>query len=151
MRGFVETHNWGKSVAFWTALGYELEFSRWSTPTPPRDFRPGGAIGRATVHGAALGSVRDAAARSGQSARLRTGSDPNQRADRVNVAPDSTALRVALWRALHVQVDPPPHVLEDKVGLKLVAPDDGWLRRPDMDASSRIWLWNRLAAASAST
>lgn len=25
--GFIiETHNWGKSVAFWTALGYELEF-----------------------------------------------------------------------------------------------------------------------------
>ncbi|MBV8717055.1 MAG: VOC family protein [Chloroflexi bacterium] len=22
----VETHNWGKSVAFWKALGYELEF-----------------------------------------------------------------------------------------------------------------------------
>ena len=25
-------------------------------------------------------------------------------------APDSTAVRVALWRALHVQIDPPPHV-----------------------------------------
>ncbi len=24
--------------------------------------------------------------------------------------PDSTAARVALWRALHVQIDPPPHV-----------------------------------------
>lgn len=22
----IETHNWGKSVAFWKALGYELEF-----------------------------------------------------------------------------------------------------------------------------
>ena len=22
----IETHNWGKTVAFWTALGYELEF-----------------------------------------------------------------------------------------------------------------------------
>ena len=30
------------------------------------------------------------------------------------VAPDSTAERVALWRAMHVQVDPPPHVLEDE-------------------------------------
>ena len=28
-------------------------------------------------------------------------------------APDGTAVRVALWRALHVEVDPPPHVLED--------------------------------------
>jgi methyltransferase (TIGR00027 family) len=48
-------------------------------------------------------------------------------------APDSTAVRVALWRAMHVQVDPPPHVLEDEIGLRLVAPDDGWRRRPDMD------------------
>ena len=23
---FIETHNWGKTVAFWKALGYELEF-----------------------------------------------------------------------------------------------------------------------------
>jgi hypothetical protein len=23
---FIETHNWGKSVAFWKALGYNLEF-----------------------------------------------------------------------------------------------------------------------------
>src|SRR5437667_12894404 len=48
-------------------------------------------------------------------------------------APDGTAVRVALWRAMHVQVDPPPHVLEDEVGLRLTAPDDGWRRRPDMD------------------
>lgn len=46
--------------------------------------------------------------------------------------PDSTAVRVALWRALHVEVDPPPHVFEDEVGLKLAAPDDGWRNRPDM-------------------
>jgi methyltransferase (TIGR00027 family) len=48
-------------------------------------------------------------------------------------APDSTAVRVALWRAMHVQVDSPPHVIEDEIGLKLVAPDDGWRQRPDMD------------------
>src|SRR5580692_7330140 len=53
----------------------------------------------------------------------------NQRA----VAPDSTAARVALWRAMHVQVDALPHVLEDEIGLKLVAPEDGWRQRPDMD------------------
>lgn len=47
--------------------------------------------------------------------------------------PDNTAARVALWRALHVQRDPPPHVLEDVVGLKLLAPDAGWQQRPDMD------------------
>jgi methyltransferase (TIGR00027 family) len=41
---------------------------------------------------------------------------------------------------MHVQVDPPPHVLEDEIGLQLVAPDDGWRRRPDMDphATSRF-------------
>src|ERR1700677_1174844 len=33
---------------------------------------------------------------------------------------------------MHVQVDTPPHVLEDEVGLQLAAPDDGWRSRPDM-------------------
>jgi methyltransferase (TIGR00027 family) len=49
------------------------------------------------------------------------------------LTPDSTAVRVALWRALHVLVDPPPHVLNDETGLQLAAPDNGWRRRPDMD------------------
>jgi methyltransferase (TIGR00027 family) len=48
-------------------------------------------------------------------------------------APDSTAVRVALWRALHVQVDPLPHVLEDEMGLELAAPGEDWRRGPDMD------------------
>ena len=47
--------------------------------------------------------------------------------------PESTAVRVALWRALHTEIDPPPHVLEDEIGLQLVAPGDGWRARPDMD------------------
>jgi methyltransferase (TIGR00027 family) len=51
----------------------------------------------------------------------------------LTATPDSTAVRVALWRALHVQVDSPPHVLEDEIGLRLVAPEEGWRRRPDMD------------------
>jgi methyltransferase (TIGR00027 family) len=54
-------------------------------------------------------------------------------ADEKDGAPESTAVRVALWRAMHIQSDPPPHVLEDEIGLRLVAPDDGWRRRPDMD------------------
>jgi methyltransferase (TIGR00027 family) len=53
--------------------------------------------------------------------------------DKRDMAPDSTAARVALWRALHVEADPPPHVLEDEIGLKLLAPDEGWRRRGDMD------------------
>ena len=48
-------------------------------------------------------------------------------------APDSTAERVALWRALHVQADPPPHIFTDELGLRLLAPDDTWRHRPDMD------------------
>jgi methyltransferase (TIGR00027 family) len=48
-------------------------------------------------------------------------------------APDGTAVRVALWRAMHLEVDAPPHVLEDDIGLKLVAPDESWRRRGDMD------------------
>jgi len=53
--------------------------------------------------------------------------------DKRTAAADSTAVRVALWRAMHVQVDPPPHVLEDEIGLRLAAPDEGWRRRPDME------------------
>ena len=51
--------------------------------------------------------------------------------------PENTAVRVALWRALHLEVDAPPHVFEDDVGLQLVAPDDGWQSRPDMSPFTR--------------
>ncbi|MGW3088539.1 class I SAM-dependent methyltransferase [Streptomyces sp. NPDC001108] len=47
--------------------------------------------------------------------------------------PDHTAVRTALWRALHLEADPPPHVIEDEIGLRLVAPGDDWRTRPDMD------------------
>jgi methyltransferase (TIGR00027 family) len=57
--------------------------------------------------------------------------------DKHEVAPDNTAVRVALWRALHVKVDPLPHVLEDEIGLKLVAPEAGWCERADMSAFTR--------------
>ncbi|MDE2201662.1 MAG: class I SAM-dependent methyltransferase [Burkholderiaceae bacterium] len=49
------------------------------------------------------------------------------------LVPDSTAARVALWRALHLEIDAPPHVLEDRIGLTLLAPDLGWQQRGDMD------------------
>ena len=54
--------------------------------------------------------------------------------DKQVAAPDNTAVRVALWRALHLQIDSPPHVFVDEVGLKLVAPDNGWQSRPDMSS-----------------
>ena len=47
--------------------------------------------------------------------------------------PDSTAVRTALWRALHLEVDAPPHVLDDRIGLQLAAPDTDWRQRPDMN------------------
>jgi methyltransferase (TIGR00027 family) len=49
------------------------------------------------------------------------------------VAPDNSAARVALWRALHVAIDPPPHVLVDEIGLKLLAPGESWRQRPDVN------------------
>jgi methyltransferase (TIGR00027 family) len=52
-------------------------------------------------------------------------------------APDDTAVRTALWRALHLEIDPPPHVFEDDVGLKLVNPDSQWRSRPDMSPFTR--------------
>jgi methyltransferase (TIGR00027 family) len=52
---------------------------------------------------------------------------------------EGSAVRVALWRAMNVQLDPPPHVLEDEVGLRVAAPDDGWRRRPDMDPDGTRW------------
>ncbi|WP_063009533.1 class I SAM-dependent methyltransferase [Nocardia kruczakiae] len=58
----------------------------------------------------------------------RTGAVPERTA-----VPDQTAVRVALWRALHVQLDPPPHVLDDEIGLRLAEPPAGWRERGDMD------------------
>ncbi len=60
-------------------------------------------------------------------------------ADEQTATADGTAVRVALWRAMHVQVDPRPHVLEDEIGLQLAAPDDGWRSRPDMDPAATSW------------
>ncbi|MEV0032470.1 class I SAM-dependent methyltransferase [Nocardia sp. NPDC050793] len=51
----------------------------------------------------------------------------------LTIAPDNTAIRVALWRALHVQIDAAPYVFEDEIGLRIAQPDAGWQHRPDMD------------------
>lgn len=63
------------------------------------------------------------------------------------VAPDNTAIRTALWRALHLDVDPPPHVFEDRVGLTIAAPDEGWRSRPDMSEFTRPFRASILARA----
>lgn len=51
---------------------------------------------------------------------------------KVQAEPDQTAVRVALWRAMHTLVDPPPHVLEDEIGLRLIDPPEDWRDRGDM-------------------
>jgi methyltransferase (TIGR00027 family) len=50
-----------------------------------------------------------------------------------DVVPDHTAVRVALWRARHLEVDAAPPVLDDSLGLLLADPEPGWRDRPDMD------------------
>jgi methyltransferase (TIGR00027 family) len=58
---------------------------------------------------------------------------PEGQPDHAEGQPDNTAVRTALWRALHLEVDAPPYVLQDRIGLELAAPEDGWRARPDMD------------------
>jgi methyltransferase (TIGR00027 family) len=61
--------------------------------------------------------------------------------------PENTAERTALWRALHVEADGLPHVMEDTVGLKLLAPER-WRARPDMDVQgTRIFRASIVARA----
>lgn len=55
-----------------------------------------------------------------------------------NTSPDSSAVRTALWRALHVQIDAKPHILEDEIGLRLIDPADDWQERPDMKFTKRL-------------
>lgn len=52
--------------------------------------------------------------------------------------PDNTSVRTALWRALHMQVDAMPHIIEDDIGLRMIAPKEGWQRRPDMQYTQRL-------------
>lgn len=67
--------------------------------------------------------------------------------DKPIAEPENTAARVALWRALHVQADPLPHVFEDEVGLELLAPDGDWKRRPDMSPFTKPFRASILARA----
>ncbi len=56
----------------------------------------------------------------------------------VTKQPDNTALRTALWRALHVLIDDKPHVIEDKIGYELIKPEKDWQERPDMKYTKRL-------------
>jgi methyltransferase (TIGR00027 family) len=61
--------------------------------------------------------------------------------------PDNTAIRTALWRALHLEADAPPHVFHDDVGLTLAAPDADWRSRPDMSPFTRAFRASIVARA----
>ncbi len=49
------------------------------------------------------------------------------------VSPEHTAVRTALWRALHVLLDDKPPVFSDEMGAKIIA-EENWKNRPDMGA-----------------
>jgi methyltransferase (TIGR00027 family) len=53
--------------------------------------------------------------------------------NQATATPDSTAIRTALWRALHLEVDAPPHVLDDRIGLQLAGVGADWRQRADMN------------------
>lgn len=52
--------------------------------------------------------------------------------------PDNTALRTALWRALHVLTDDRPYIIEDRIGYELIKPEKDWQERPDMKYTKRL-------------
>jgi methyltransferase (TIGR00027 family) len=76
--------------------------------------------------------------------------------------PDFTAVITALWRAAHLRLDAPPHVLEDDIGLRLVRDTlvlaayleseaaggpDAWLAHPLMGEKFRRWRATMVARA----
>jgi methyltransferase (TIGR00027 family) len=52
--------------------------------------------------------------------------------------PDNTAIRTSLWRALHVQADNKPYIIEDEIGFNLIKPEKDWPERPDMKYTKRL-------------
>lgn len=54
------------------------------------------------------------------------------------IQPDHTAVRTALWRALHLLADEKPYIFEDNVGFKLIEPEKDWHERADMKYTRRL-------------
>jgi methyltransferase (TIGR00027 family) len=50
----------------------------------------------------------------------------------MSTPPDHTAVRVALWRALHLEVDAKPPIFEDRLALSIADPEPNWRERGDM-------------------
>src|SRR5262245_45786810 len=80
----------------------------------------------------------------------------------VERGPDFTAVTTALWRAAHLRLDAPPHVLDDEIGLRLVRDTDAlasfvepgatggpdaWLNHPFMGEKFRRWRASMVARA----
>ena len=80
----------------------------------------------------------------------------------VERGPDVMAVTTALWRASHLRLDAPPHVLEDEIGLRLVRDTDtlaaflgpgatggpdAWLGHPFMGEKFRRWRASMVARA----
>jgi methyltransferase (TIGR00027 family) len=163
---FIETRDWRKTVAFWKALGYVLEFEtdhhsgqlRHPSGGPflfiveraegsPLELQPMLEVGNAQAflppssgkvvrpfelqHRGVLELLL--ADPDGREIRVQA---PPKRWD-VDPQPDNTAVRVALWRALHVLNDAPPHVFDDTLGLLIADPDPDWRQRPDMSEFTR--------------
>jgi methyltransferase (TIGR00027 family) len=158
---FLETHNWGKAAKFFQQLGYEVEFAtdhnsgqlrRGDSPSLFISEIPESEPTRRHV----VLAVADADAFELDASvevvnewedthwgtRLMTVRDPDGREwmlqapremSQATATPDSTAVRTALWRALHLEVDASPHVIEDRIGLQLAAPGEDWRQRPDMN------------------
>lgn len=166
----VDTHNWGKSVAFWKGLGYQLEFETDHHSGQLRHPAGGPYLflrERPTGEALELTPVVDVADASkyvvpsaGELLRQFTPqhwgvtemllADPDGRKlslqaplTKPELAPEPTAVRVALWRALHLEVDQKPPVLVDKIGLELAAPHADWRARPDMNPE-----WTKLFRGS---
>jgi methyltransferase (TIGR00027 family) len=57
---------------------------------------------------------------------------------KMTAKPDNTAMRTALWRALHVLADHRPYVIEDTIGYDLIRPEEAWQERPDMKYTKRL-------------
>ena len=59
--------------------------------------------------------------------------------DKQAAAPDSTSVRVALWRAMHVQIDPPRTCLKTRLAC-------GWSPRKMIGAAVQTWIRSSPAA-----
>lgn len=166
----VDTHNWGKAVAFWQALGFALEFETDHHSGQLRHPAGGPYVFLREVASTAglewipvvdiPDSTRFTVPLAGEVLRqftpqhwgvtemLLADSDGRKLSlqaplAKPELAPEATAVRVALWRALHLEVDDKPPVLVDKIGLELAQPHADWRARPDMNPE-----WTKLFRGS---